>query len=121
MGERVTIAGWVHRRRLLKSVAFLIVRDRAGLAQVVVAEPATRELLCKLTEETIVEVEAEVVANAAAPAGVELTDPVVRAPDGAAVPPRSTCTARSSPPPCRPCSTTRPSPCATARASRRSG
>ncbi|GAA1812693.1 aspartate--tRNA(Asn) ligase [Luedemannella flava] len=87
VGERVTIAGWVHRRRLLKSVAFLIVRDRAGLAQVVVAEPATRELLCKLTEETIVEVEAEVVANAAAPAGVELTDPVVRAPDGAAVPP----------------------------------
>lgn len=87
VGERVMIAGWVHRRRLLKSVAFLIVRDRAGLAQVVVAEPATRDLLEKLTEETIVEVEAEVVANAAAPAGVELTNPVVRAPDGAATPP----------------------------------
>jgi nondiscriminating aspartyl-tRNA synthetase len=87
VGERVTIAGWVHRRRLLKSVAFLIVRDRAGLAQVVVAEPATRELLEKLTEETIVEVEAEVVANAAAPAGVELTHASVRAPDGPAEPP----------------------------------
>ncbi len=87
IGERVTIAGWVHRRRLLKSVAFLIVRDRAGLAQVVVAGPAARDLLDTLTEETIVEVEAEVVANAAAPAGVELTNPVVRAPHGAAVPP----------------------------------
>ncbi|GAA1744807.1 aspartate--tRNA(Asn) ligase [Luedemannella helvata] len=87
VGERVTIAGWAHRRRLLKSVAFLIVRDRAGLAQVVVAEPATRDLMEKLTEETIVEVEGEVVANAAAPAGVELINPVVRAPHGAAASP----------------------------------
>ena len=31
-GRRVTIAGWVHRRRRLKSVSFLVVRDRAGLA-----------------------------------------------------------------------------------------
>ncbi|GAB3347662.1 hypothetical protein GCM10027452_18330 [Micromonospora halotolerans] len=29
VGESVRIAGWVHRRRLLKSVAFLIVRDAA--------------------------------------------------------------------------------------------
>ena len=87
VGQRVTIAGWVHRRRLLKSVAFLIVRDRAGLSQVVAVEPDLRDALEKLTEETVVEVEAEVVANAAAPAGVELVDPVVRAPDGAAVPP----------------------------------
>ena len=35
IGDRVTIAGWLHRRRELKSVTFLIIRDRAGLAQVV--------------------------------------------------------------------------------------
>ena len=35
VGERVTIAGWLHRRRELKSVTFLIIRDRTGLAQVV--------------------------------------------------------------------------------------
>ncbi len=35
IGERVTIAGWLHRRRELKSVTFLIIRDRSGLAQVV--------------------------------------------------------------------------------------
>ena len=28
LGETVTVAGWVHRRRVLKSVAFLIMRDR---------------------------------------------------------------------------------------------
>ena len=42
LGATVTVAGWVHRRRLFKSVAFLILRDTAGLAQVVVTDPATR-------------------------------------------------------------------------------
>ena len=35
VGEKVRMAGWLHRRRELKSVTFLIVRDRSGLAQVV--------------------------------------------------------------------------------------
>jgi nondiscriminating aspartyl-tRNA synthetase len=77
-GETVTIAGWIHRRRLLKSVAFLIVRDAAGLSQVVVTDPATREQLEQLTEESVVEVTALVTANEQAPHGVELTGPVIR-------------------------------------------
>ncbi|WP_306214963.1 aspartate--tRNA(Asn) ligase [Actinoplanes sp. RD1] len=79
VGTTVTVAGWVHRRRLLKSVAFLIVRDATGLSQVVVTDPATRARLEQLPEETVVEVTAQVTANAAAPAGVELTTPSVRA------------------------------------------
>ncbi|WDZ84468.1 aspartate--tRNA(Asn) ligase [Micromonospora cathayae] len=74
----VRIAGWVHRRRLLKSVAFLVVRDATGLAQVVVTDPAVRATVEALTEETVVEVTGTVTANASAPAGVELTGPVVR-------------------------------------------
>ncbi|WP_249997711.1 aspartate--tRNA(Asn) ligase [Actinoplanes sp. M2I2] len=76
--ETVTIAGWVHRRRLLKSVAFLIVRDAEGLAQVVVAEPATRAELEELSEESVVEVTATVTPNEQAPGGVELTGPKIR-------------------------------------------
>ncbi|WP_030488855.1 aspartate--tRNA(Asn) ligase [Micromonospora chokoriensis] len=87
IGTTVRIAGWVHRRRLLKSVAFLIVRDAAGLAQVVVTDPAVRAELEKLTEETVVEVTATVTANETAPAGVELTDPTVRPLGPPAVPP----------------------------------
>ncbi|MEU4014974.1 OB-fold nucleic acid binding domain-containing protein [Microbacterium sp. NPDC028030] len=34
-GARVTLMGHVHRRRELAKVSFLIVRDRSGLAQVV--------------------------------------------------------------------------------------
>ncbi len=56
VGATVTVAGWVHRRRLLKSVAFLILRDAAGLTQVVVTDPATRAQVEQLTEESVVEV-----------------------------------------------------------------
>ncbi len=79
LGGEVRIAGWVHRRRVLKQVTFLIVRDRAGLTQVVVAEPAARAQAEALTEQTPVEVTGTPVANPAAPGGVELTGPVVRA------------------------------------------
>ena len=58
IGETVHIAGWVHRRRLLKSVAFLIVRDAAGLTQVVVTDRRDRAQVEALTEETVVEVTA---------------------------------------------------------------
>lgn len=96
VGEQVRIAGWVHRRRLLKSVAFLIVRDAAGFAQVVVTAPAVRHELEQLTEETVVEVIGQVVANKTAPAGsgraagsggYELVEPAVRLLGAPAVPP----------------------------------
>ncbi|MFI1193940.1 aspartate--tRNA(Asn) ligase [Micromonospora sp. NPDC020750] len=86
-GATVRVAGWVHRRRLLKSVTFLIVRDAAGLTQVVVTDPAVRAAVEALTEETVVEVFGTATANPAAPAGVELTDPRVRPLGPPAVPP----------------------------------
>jgi nondiscriminating aspartyl-tRNA synthetase len=73
-GERVQLAGWVHRRRLLKSVAFLVIRDRAGQAQVV-ARPDGLE---HLSEETVVSVTGTAAANPAAPGGVEVIDPVIQ-------------------------------------------
>ncbi|MEU8231032.1 aspartate--tRNA(Asn) ligase [Actinoplanes sp. NPDC048967] len=76
-GETVTVAGWVHRRRLLKSVAFLIIRDAAGLTQVVVTEPGVRALIETLGEESVIELTGTVTANPAAPAGVELTAPAL--------------------------------------------
>jgi nondiscriminating aspartyl-tRNA synthetase len=78
VGKTVTIAGWVHRRRLLKAVAFLIVRDAEGLSQVVVVDPAVRAHLERIAEESVVEVVATVTANEQAPHGVELTAPEIR-------------------------------------------
>ncbi|MBF8194489.1 aspartate--tRNA(Asn) ligase [Nonomuraea sp. K274] len=69
-GQRVTIAGWVHRRRRLKSVSFLIVRDRTGLAQVVSGGDLP-------PEESVVEVTGTVTASTAAPGGFELVAPEI--------------------------------------------
>jgi nondiscriminating aspartyl-tRNA synthetase len=74
-GRTVTLAGWVHRRRLLRTVAFLVLRDRAGLAQAVVTDPGGRAHLERLPEETAVRVTGTVATNATAPGGFELVDP----------------------------------------------
>jgi nondiscriminating aspartyl-tRNA synthetase len=72
VGEHVALAGWLHRLRRLSSVAFLILRDGQGLAQIVVDAPEDVELLAGLAPESVVRVEGELVASAQAPRGVEL-------------------------------------------------
>ncbi|MBO0834815.1 MAG: aspartate--tRNA(Asn) ligase [Actinobacteria bacterium] len=83
VGERITIAGWLHRRRNLKSVTFLVIRDRSGLAQVVL--PADHD--CEIGEETVLQVDGLVVANDQAPGGAELTEPVLTPLSGPVDPP----------------------------------
>jgi nondiscriminating aspartyl-tRNA synthetase len=80
VGQRVRIAGWVHRRRELKSVTFLVIRDRSGLAQVVTTGPG-------VPEETVIEATGLVVANPRAPGGAELTSPTVSLLSAEASPP----------------------------------
>jgi nondiscriminating aspartyl-tRNA synthetase len=87
IGQHVTVQGWVHRRRRLARVAFLVVRDRSGLAQVVVGDGAVHRQLDGLGEETVVSVAGTVVANPKAPGGAELTDPRVTVLGSAAPPP----------------------------------
>jgi nondiscriminating aspartyl-tRNA synthetase len=61
----------------LPAVSFLIVRDRGGLAQVVVSDELGREQLDGLNEETVVSVDGMVTPNAKAPGGFELTNPQI--------------------------------------------
>jgi nondiscriminating aspartyl-tRNA synthetase len=78
VGEQVRVAGWLHRRRELKSVTFLVVRDRSGLAQAVLcAQDEAAAAASGLPEETVIEVTGMVTANTQAPGGAELTGPVV--------------------------------------------
>jgi nondiscriminating aspartyl-tRNA synthetase len=83
VGEHVTIAGWLHRRRELKSVTFLILRDRSGLAQVVLRDTGTD----LPGEETVLQVSGMVTASQQAPGGAELTEPVITLLSGPAAPP----------------------------------
>lgn len=82
-GETVRLQGWVHRRRELSALTFLVVRDRSGLAQVVVRDGSPVP-----PEETTIEVVGVATANAQAPGGVEVTEPVITAlTEPAATPP----------------------------------
>ena len=77
IGERVRLAGWLHRFRLLGSIGFLILRDGKGLAQIVVSDQALIEELTRLSNESVIAVQGVVAAEAQAPGGVEIHEPRV--------------------------------------------
>ena len=74
-GETVKVEGWIHRKRALANVTFVILRDRTGLAQVVVKDPDVLDEIGRFGEETVVSVTATLVPNPSAPNGLELVDP----------------------------------------------
>lgn len=67
--QPTTIEGWIHRRRQLAAITFLVIRDRSGLAQVVVTDESMRAVVSELPEESVVRIRGVVVANASAPGG----------------------------------------------------
>jgi nondiscriminating aspartyl-tRNA synthetase len=88
VGERVTLAGWMHAKRDLGAVPFLVLRDRAGLAQAVSSKALD------LQPETVVEPEGDAVAAAQASGGVELRELSFRVLSEPAAPPPSSCAGR---------------------------
>jgi len=73
-GETVLLQGWLHRQRRLANVSFLVLRDREGLAQVVLDEAVD------LLLETVLEVRGRAVASVQAPGGVEVHEPELHVP-----------------------------------------
>ena len=75
-GEVVRVRGWVNHLRSSGKVAFVVMRDGTGLLQAVIVKsvvPAESwEAFGRLTQETSLEVEGEVKADARAPGGYEL-------------------------------------------------
>ncbi|MFY9914254.1 MAG: amino acid--tRNA ligase-related protein, partial [Nocardioidaceae bacterium] len=87
-GQPVRLSGWIHRRRRLSGLSFVVLRDRTGTAQVVVKDEATLALVETLTEETTVDVVGVASPNPQAPGGVEVVQPVFTPlTDPAATPP----------------------------------
>jgi nondiscriminating aspartyl-tRNA synthetase len=86
-GEQIRIAGWLHRQRQLKSMTFLVIRDRSGLVQVVLSSPEEVAAAAALPEETVLEVTGTVTANGQAPGGAEIVQPVITPLSGPATPP----------------------------------
>ncbi len=68
VGERITLAGWVNRRRELGALIFIDLRDRWGITQVVFDEsesPHLHALASDVRNEFVLQIEGEVVARAA--------------------------------------------------------
>jgi len=64
VGRKVVLAGWVHRRRDLGSLVFIDIRDREGIAQLVMNEelfPEAHKVAKTLRPEDVILVEGEVV------------------------------------------------------------
>jgi len=78
-GTEVRLDGWVHRRRRLSQLTFLVLRDRSGTAQIVVKDPDTVAQVEGLPEETTIRVTGNASPNAQAPGGVEIVEPVITA------------------------------------------
>lgn len=77
VGQDVHLCGWVHHQRHLSKVTFLLLRDRTGIAQVVITDDAAREQAASLAAEAIVDVVGTAAANEQAPGGVEVVGPSI--------------------------------------------
>jgi nondiscriminating aspartyl-tRNA synthetase len=77
IGEPALLQGWLHHVRHLKAVDFLLLRDRSGMAQVIVEAPETRDQIAALPHETVLEVRGTIVASPQAPNGVEIHKPEI--------------------------------------------
>lgn len=71
----VTVQGWLHKRRLLGGLNFLVVRDRTGVVQVLVEDKSEVEKLRGLQVGTVLAVTGAVFSDERAPGGVELHEP----------------------------------------------
>ena len=76
-GSDALLQGWLHHQRQLKSVSFLLLRDRSGIAQVVVEDAEARAALAELPHEAVLEIRGRAVAAPQAPGGVEVHDPAI--------------------------------------------
>ncbi len=74
VGSQIQIQGWLHKKRLLGGLNFIVVRDRSGLTQVLVKDDAEVEKLRALQIGTVLNVTGNVVADERAPGGAELHD-----------------------------------------------
>lgn len=74
IGSNVLIQGWLHKKRLLGGLSFILVRDRSGVTQVVVEDKDEVEKLRALQIGTVLQVEGNVVEEQRAPGGAEIHD-----------------------------------------------
>ena len=61
IGKEVMLCGWIHKLRKLGGISFIVLRDRAGLAQAVIDGSKENGKLEDLTTESVVKITSKVV------------------------------------------------------------
>jgi len=75
VGQAVELSGWLHKKRLLGGLTFINLRDRSGLAQIVVQDKSEVEKLRGMQIGTVLKLSGNVVEEKRAPGGVEIHEP----------------------------------------------
>lgn len=77
VGKQAMLRGWLHKKRLLGGLNFIVLRDRGGLAQVVVEDEKEVEKLRGLQLGTVLEITGKVYKEERAPSGAEVREPKI--------------------------------------------
>jgi nondiscriminating aspartyl-tRNA synthetase len=72
VGQQVHVQGWLHKKRLLGGLNFIVLRDRSGILQMVVDKDEEVEKLRGMQLGTILSVQGKAVEEERAPGGAEL-------------------------------------------------
>lgn len=76
-GQDVLVQGWLHKKRLMGGLNFLLIRDRSGVVQVVVEDAEEVEKLRGMQIGTVVKIEGKAYEEERAPGGAEIRSPKV--------------------------------------------
>ncbi|HLG90966.1 MAG TPA: aspartate--tRNA(Asn) ligase [Candidatus Saccharimonadales bacterium] len=76
-GKDVNLRGWLHKKRLIGGINFILLRDRGGLIQVVVQDEAELEKLRNLQVGTVLKIFGKAVEEQRAPGGAEVHEPKI--------------------------------------------
>lgn len=76
-GKTATVQGWLHKKRAMGGLMFVVLRDRRGLIQVVVQEPKEQAKLDGVYPGTVLEISGKVVAEPRAVGGAEIHEPTL--------------------------------------------
>jgi nondiscriminating aspartyl-tRNA synthetase len=77
VGQEILVQGWLHKKRFIGGINFIVVRDRSGLTQVVVQNEQEEEKLRGMQVGTVLSIKGKVVEEPRAPGGAELHDPQI--------------------------------------------
>ena len=77
IGKSATIQGWLHKKRAMGGLMFLVVRDRGGIVQVVLQDEAQQAKLHGMQLGTVLTVKGNVVEEPRAQGGLEIHEPEI--------------------------------------------